>query len=269
MFKIFIFIFLLLNITLFADKVNWIKTFPEAMQKSKENTKPIFFVLSNHKNDIVKEIEKDKEAVAFLNKNYVSFLSYKDKSDFIPRSILNPSVPSMWFLAQNGNLMYRQQSYDGHVYVSSLLRALIMVDSDMKRAIEKMRLSKIPYTLEVPFKYHIDMQSAQKASKASKKPIFMLIGRNSCKYCVKLKKEVLVDKAILKELEKEFVVLVHDANKPVDYRYNTPGIPAVWLLKENGEPLIRPLVGFVPKEKLTQAMSNAKLEFNKVKERIQ
>ena len=66
-----------------------------------------------------------------------------------------------------------------------------------------------------------------------------------------------------KDLQKNFVVLVHDANTPVSYKYKTPGIPAIWFLKENGEPFIRPLVGFIPKKNLTVVMKNAKLEFKK------
>jgi len=261
--KLSIAFFILLSTSLYAQGIQWVKTFPQAMYQAEASKKPIFFVLSDHSNDIVKKIEKDKNSVAYINKNFIAIVSYKDKSDFIPQSILKPTAPSMWFIAPDGNLLYQQQSYTGHIFLNELANALVVVDRDMKEMIEKMRLAKLPYKLNVDFKYYTNLNEAKEVSKKLHKPIFMLIGRSACKYCVKLKKEVLVDKAILENLEKNFVVLVHDANQPVAYRYNTPGIPAIWFLKENGEPLARPLVGFVPKKNLAIAIKNAKLEFKK------
>jgi len=265
--KILISLFFLFSASLYAQSVHWIKTFPEAIFQAKKEKKPIFFVLSTHSNDIVNQIEKDKESVASINKNFIAIVSYKDKSDFIPRSIMKPTSPSMWFLAPDGNLLYQQQSYAGHVFLTELSRALMVVDKDMRKILEKMRLAKLPYKLNVDFKYYTKLNEAQRVAQKTKKPIFMLIGKNSCKYCVKLKKEVLIDYAILKDLEKNFVVLVHDANSPVSYRYNTPGIPAIWFLKADGEPLARPLVGYVPKKNLAKSMSKVKIEF-KNKERL-
>ena len=263
MYKITLTLLFVFASALNAQTINWIKTFPEATSQAEKEKKPIFFVLTTHTNDVVKKIEKDKAAVDLINKNFIPIASYKDESDFIPRSIVNPTSPSMWFLAPDGNLLYQQNSYTGHVFLNELSRALVVVDKDMREMIEKMRLANLPYKLDVNFKYYTNLEEAQRVSKRVKKPIFMLIGRNSCKYCVKLKKEVLVDSKILSELEKNFVVLVHDANRPVAYKYNTPGIPAIWFLKDDGEPLARPLVGYVPKANLTTAMSNAKLEFKK------
>lgn len=261
--KVVLIILVLLSSILSAQGIKWVKTFPEAMYQAEESKKPIFFVVSDHSNDIIKEIQKDKNSVAYINKNFIAMVSYKDKSDFIPQSIVKPTAPSMWFLAPDGNLLYQQQSYSGHIFLNELANALVVVDRDMREMIEKMRLKKLPYKLNVDFKYYTNLDEAKEVSKKLHKPIFMLIGRSACKYCVKLKKEVLVDKAILKDLRKNFVVLVHDANNPVAYRYNTPGIPAIWFLKENGEPFARPLVGFIPKKNLTTAMKNAKLEFKK------
>lgn len=261
--KILITLLFMLSSTLYAQSINWVKTFPEATFQAEKEKKPIFFVFTTHANDMVKKIEKDKNLVLQINKNFIAVASYKDKSDFVPRTILKPTTPSMWFLAPDGNLLYAQQSYSGHIFFKELPRALGIVDKDFKDMLEKMRLAKLPYKLNVGFKYYTNLSEAQKVAKKVKKPIFMLIGRNSCKYCVKLKKEVLIDKKILKDLEKNFVVVVHDANIPIAYRYNTPGIPAIWFLKADGEPLSRPLVGFVPKINLTTSMSKAKLEFKK------
>jgi hypothetical protein len=263
MFKILTLSLLLFVTSVYAEGIHWVKTFPEAIAQAEKYKKPIFFVVSNQKDDIVKKIEKDKDAVKEITKNFIAIVSYKDKSDFIPQSIVKPIAPSMWFLAPDGNLLYQQRTYTGHIFLKELDRALVIVDKDMRDMIEKMRLAKLPYKLNVDFKYYTNLSEAEKVSKRLKKPIFMLIGRNSCKYCVKLKKEVLIDKTILKDLEKNFVVVVHDANMPVAYRYNTPGIPAIWFLKADGEPLARPLVGFVPKANLASSMSKAKLEFKK------
>jgi thioredoxin-related protein len=261
--KILIALSIILSSSLYAQGINWVKTFPKAMKQAEASKKPIFFVLSNHSNDVVKKILQDKNSVAYINKNFIAMVSYEDKSDFIPQSIVKPTAPSMWFLASNGNLLYQQQSYDGQVVLEELINALMVVDRDMKDAIEKMRLRRLPYKLNVDFKYYTNLDEAKEVSKKVHKPIFMLIGRSACKYCVKLKKEVLVDKDILKDLQKNFVVLVHDANTPVSYKYKTPGIPAIWFLKENGEPFIRPIVGFIPKKNLTVVIKNAKLEFKK------
>jgi uncharacterized protein YlzI (FlbEa/FlbD family) len=263
MFKSVILIALLVATSLNAETIHWMKTFPEAVVEAEKSKKSIFFVVSNHSDDIVKKIEKDKVAVENINKNFIAIVSYSDKSDFIPKNIIKPTTPSLWFLAPDGSLLYQQRSYDGHILLEGLDRALVIVDEDMKEMIENMRLAKLPYKLNVDFKYYTNLSEAQKVSQKLKKPIFMLVGRNSCKYCVKLKKEVLIDKGILKDLEKNFVVVVHDANLPVAYRYNTPGIPAIWFLKADGEPLSRPLVGFVPKANLASSMSKAKLEFKK------
>jgi len=263
MVKILFSFFILLSSSLYATGVNWIKTFPEATMLAKKYQKPIFFVVTQKTNDIVLKIEKDKASVNNINKNFIAIVAYKDKSEYIPQSIVNPLAPSMWFLAPDGNLLYQQSSYSGHVQLNQLQRALVIVDSDMRNIIVQMKLAKMPYKLDVNFKYYTNLTEALKVSKEVKKPIFMLIGRNSCRYCVKLKKEVLNDKKILKDLEKNFVVVVHDANRPVAYKYNTPGIPAIWFLKEDGEPLAQPLVGYVPKINLTASMSNAKTEFKK------
>lgn len=249
----------------FADGVNWVRSFPEATSQAIKSQKPIFFVLNSHKNDLVKEIEKEKEIVAFLNKKYISLLTYKEDGGYLPRTLVQPTAPSMWFLTPGGKLMYQQQAYNGHVDMELLPKALVMVDADLKQAIVQMKQAKKPYTLDVKFKYYTDLEEAKKASKASKKPIFMLVGRNSCKYCVKLKKDVLVDKQILADLEKNFVVMVHDANRPLDYQYSTPGIPAIWFLDENAQALSRPLVGFVPKQKLSGAMKYIQTELKKIK----
>lgn len=262
MYKFFLVLFLF-ALTLNAESITWVKTFPKATFAAQNMEKPIFFVLTDSKKDITKLIDKDKNAAVLINKNFIALVSYKDKSDFIPSSILSPTAPSVWFLAPSGNMMYQQDSYDGQSDLHTLSRTLTTVLNDMKNAREEMKLSQLPYKLHVPFKYYTNLEEAEKVSKATKKPIFMLIGRSACQYCRKLKKEVLSDKIILKSLEKEFVVLVHDANYPVSRRYQTPGIPAIWFLTSDGQPYAQPLVGLVPKARLTKAMSNAKLEFKK------
>jgi hypothetical protein len=263
MFKISTLFLLLFVTSVYAEGIHWVKMFPEAIAQAEKYQKPIFFVVSNHSDDIVKKIEKDKVAVKAISENFIAIVSYKDKSDYIPHTIVNPVAPSMWFLAPDGNLLYQQRTYTGHIFLKELDRALVVVDNDMKNIVEKIRLANLPYKLNVDFKYYTNLSEAKKVSKKLKKPIFMLVGRNSCQYCVKLKKEVLIDKTILKDLEKNFVVVIHDANMPIAYRYNTPGIPAIWFLKADGEPLARPLVGFVPKVNLASSMSKAKLEFKK------
>jgi len=254
---------LLTGALLQAATIEWIEKFPTATFKAQESKKPILFVVTTHKNDITKKIEKDSFAVEMIKNRFIPVVSYKDSSGFIPRSIYKPTAPSIWFLQPTGTIMYKQSSYEGHVLLEDLDTALTIVNRDVLNRLEYERMSKLPYVLDVDFPYYTNLQEAEKASAKSKKPIFLLVGRNTCKYCVKLKKEVLVEPSVMKRLEKEFVVLVLDANKPVPYAYRTPGIPAVWFLDSEGKPFGSPLVGFVPKEKLTAKMSQVKQELKK------
>lgn len=241
-----------------AQKIQWIHTFPKASKAAQEQAKPIFFVLTITNNDLTKKIEQDTVAVKLISKNFIPFVSYQDKSDFVPQSLYKPDVNSLWFLSPVGNPLYQQQSTVGHVYFQDLDNALVIVTKDMQARKEQARLERTPYEFHANFKFYTDLQEAEKVAKKTKKPIFMLVGRTSCQYCRKLKKDVLYDPEVLKTIEKNYILVVKDARFSIPYKYHTPGIPAIWFLDENGNALSQPFVGFVPKERLLQAIKPKK-----------
>lgn len=258
MFRKIIVALLLCVVTLSAQKIEWYHSFPKASKASNEELKPIFFVLTTTTNDMTKVIEKDATAVSLISHNFIPFVSYKDKSDFIPQSIYKPEVNSVWFLSAFGNPLYQQQSTKGHVDLSNLSQALVWVDKDIKHRIEKEKLRNTPYEFHANFKFYTDIEEGKKVAAKQKKPLFLLIGRTACQYCRKLKKEVIYDPEVMKTIEKNYVLVVHDARFSVPYRYQTPGIPAIWILDAQGKPLMRPFVGFVPKDRLLQAITPKK-----------
>ena len=122
---------------------------------------------------------------------------------------------------------------------------------------------KAPYGLNVDFKYYTNLEEAISKSAQVHKPIFTFVGRTNCKYCKILKKNALSDKRVLARLEKDFVVLVLDANKRVPNKYYTPGVPAIWFLSSDGEPLFQAIVGAREANDLLNAFVIVKKTYNK------
>ena len=120
-----------------------------------------------------------------------------------------------------------------------------------------------PYGLNVDFKYYTNLEEAMKKSSQVDKPIFTFVGRENCKYCKILKKNALSDKRVLSSLEKDFVVLVLDANKRVPNKYYTPGVPAMWFLSSDGEPMFQAIVGAREANDLLNAFGVVKTTYSK------
>lgn len=258
--KIFFVVMVMIATLLEAKQIAWVHTFAEASKQSNEQKKPIFFVVTTTKDDLTYTIEEDTTAVKLIEKNFIPLVAYKDKSDFIPTMLYKPDVNSLWFLAPNGMPLYQQQSTQGHIMLHDLNWALVRVHKDMQRNLERERLRNTPYEFHADFQFYTDLQAAKKASKASGKPIFLLVGRTACQYCRKLKKEVLYDPEVLKTIEKNYELVVLDARFSIPYKYQTPGIPAIWFLDSNGDALEPPFVGFVEKERLLGAMRSKKTQ---------
>jgi thioredoxin-related protein len=112
--------------------------------------------------------------------------------------------------------------------------------------------------------YHKAITNAQKEGK----PIMFIISRDTCRYCILLKDTTLKDEKVVKALNKDFISSVAWINEkdfiPEELRYNTPGLPGIWFLQPDGEPMFNPLMGYVEKEKFLEALGIVKEEFKNI-----
>ena len=112
-----------------------------------------------------------------------------------------------------------------------------------------------------------DYQSGIAKATKQHKPVLFIVSRDTCKYCVMLDKQTLKDKKVITALNKDFIAIRSWTNKhdyiPSDIARNTPGLPGIWFLASNGEPLFRPILGYVTKEKFLEALAIVHTEFQK------
>lgn len=111
--------------------------------------------------------------------------------------------------------------------------------------------------------YHAAMLESQKQNK----PVLYIISRDTCKYCVMLKDTTLKDKTVIDELNKNFISVISWTNEndfiPDDLARATPGLPGIWFLEPNGEPMFRPVLGYLDNNRFLEALSIVKKEFGK------
>jgi thioredoxin-related protein len=114
-----------------------------------------------------------------------------------------------------------------------------------------------------------DYKSAIAQAQKEQKPVLFIISRDTCKYCILLDKTTLKDPKVVEELNKNFVAVRAWTNEgdyiPYFIQQNTPGLPGIWFLKPDGEPLFQPLLGYVKKENFYEALKIVEKEFQKQK----
>jgi len=101
------------------------------------------------------------------------------------------------------------------------------------------------------------------------KPVLFIISRDTCKYCVLLDNTTLKDPKVVEELNKNFIAIRAWTNEgdyiPYMLAQNTPGLPGIWFLNSDGEPLFQPLLGYVKKEDFYRVLQTVKKEFDQQK----
>ncbi len=114
-----------------------------------------------------------------------------------------------------------------------------------------------------------DFQSGIAQATKEQKPVLFIISRDTCKYCVLLDNTTLKDPVVVQKLNKNFVAIRSWTNEgdyiPRELAQNTPGLPGIWFLKENGQPMYAPLLGYVKKDAFAEALDIVKHEYDKQK----
>ncbi len=112
--------------------------------------------------------------------------------------------------------------------------------------------------------YHEAMLQAQKEDKV----VLFIISRDTCKYCVLLKDTTLKNETVVKVLNEDFISVVAWTNEndfiPDELRSNTPGLPGIWFLQPDGEPMFNPVMGYVKKDRFLEALSIVQEEYKKI-----
>lgn len=112
-----------------------------------------------------------------------------------------------------------------------------------------------------------DYLSAMTKAKMADKPVMLVISSHQCRYCVKLENETFTDAMVIKALNRDFVTVTAytDENDDFPDELWAGGTPSIWFLFPDGEPMFKPLIGFVDAENLVKALSIVHTEFNKAK----
>ncbi len=112
-----------------------------------------------------------------------------------------------------------------------------------------------------------DYKSGIAKAKKENKPVLFIISRDTCKYCVMLDNETLKDEKVAKALNKDFIAIRSWTNEgdyiPEDLARYTPGLPGIWFLTQNGEPMFRPMLGFIEKDRFLESLAIIYAEFKK------
>ena len=112
--------------------------------------------------------------------------------------------------------------------------------------------------------YESGMQMAQKENK----PVLFIISSHSCKYCLLLDRTTLHDEKVVKALNKDFIAIRSWTDKrdyiPAVLAQNTPGLPGIWFLLPNGEPMYQPILGYMKKDAFIESLGIVKTTFDKL-----
>jgi len=112
-----------------------------------------------------------------------------------------------------------------------------------------------------------DYYSGIKQATKENKPVLFIISRDTCKYCVMLDNQTLKDKKVVKMLNKDFVSIRSWVNEgdfiPENLAKYTPGLPGIWFLTSKGEPMFKPMLGFIEKDRFLESLAIIYTEFKK------
>ncbi len=111
--------------SLLAAQIHWQKDLKTAIERAKKVHKPIFFVVSRHSCRWCVHLERttfrDPKVIGTLNRDFINVIAFTDDGDFIPRALYSPGTPTLWFLDERGEPMFRP--VEGAIGASDMLRA--------------------------------------------------------------------------------------------------------------------------------------------------
>ena len=130
--KIYIYIMLMLAVSVGASEIKWAKDYESGMSEASRFNKPVLFVSSRHTCKYCVILDdttfKNKLVIEALNKDFVSIIAYSDEKDYMPRELWQPGTPAIWFLKPSGEPMF--QPLMGAVNVENFLKAIEIVQEE-------------------------------------------------------------------------------------------------------------------------------------------
>ena len=95
-------------------------------------------------------------------------------------------------------------------------------------------LGPVLYAQDLDWLHDYDQALIQ--AKKDKKDVYLFIGADKCRFCKKFKETTLADKDIIKQLEKDYVLvyLSRDQHKIPSW-FETKGVPRHYFLSSDGE----------------------------------
>ena len=117
-----------------------------------------------------------------------------------------------------------------------------------------------------------DYNSGMAEAKKENKPVMFIISSHSCKYCILLENTTFQDPKIIKSVNNDFIAIRSWTDKrdyiPAAIAQNTPGLPGIWFLFPNGDPMYQPLLGYVQAPNFLGALATVKTAFDKSKKEV-
>jgi len=110
-----------------------------------------------------------------------------------------------------------------------------------------------------------DFHTGIKEAKKANKPILFINSTHTCKFCIKLDKEIYQDKRVIEELNKNFISII-SYNDEKDYlpkELYLIGTPSIWFLKSDKKPIFQSIMGYIPVEQFLKALEIVKAEYRK------
>ena len=109
-------------------------------------------------------------------------------------------------------------------------------------------------------------------AKKENKPVLFIISSHSCKYCLLLDRTTLQDPKVVQSINKDFIAIRSWTDQgdyiPAVLAQNTPGLPGIWFLEPNGDPMYQPLLGYMKTPNFVGALATVKTTFDKSKKRV-
>ena len=107
-----------------------------------------------------------------------------------------------------------------------------------------------------------DFKSGIAQATKEHKPVLFIISRDTCKYCVLLENTTLQDRRVINALNSDFIAIRSWTNKrdyiPAALARATPGLPGIWFLHSNAEPIYQPILGYIDSNKMLEALGVVK-----------
>jgi len=132
--KIFIYMMLMLAVSVGASEIKWAKDYESGMSEASRFNKPVLFVSSRHTCKYCVILEEttfqNKQVIEALNKDFISIISYSDEKDYMPRELWQPGTPAIWFISPNGEPMF--QPLMGAVNAENFLKAIEIVKEEFE-----------------------------------------------------------------------------------------------------------------------------------------